>query len=398
MIRPGTRPAADRTDGEAAAGTRLPRLAFVGTGWIGRSRMRAVLEAGAARACSVVDPCDESAHAALEVAPDAVRHGSLEEALAAGPDGVVLATPSALHARQAATALLAGVPVFCQKPLGRTAAETRRVVRAAAVRDLPLGVDLAYRETEAVRRMASLLESGAVGRPYAARLAFHNAYGPDADWYYDPELSGGGCVIDLGIHLVDLALWLLGGGEARRASGRLYADGRLLEGSRPGGADPAVGPYGSDDVRRAGRVEDYATAALELEGGASARLSCSWNLHAGRDAVIEADVRGTEGALSWRNVDGSFYDFTLDRHRGTGTERLCSPPDAWPGRTLVGWARRLAAGHGFDPALRGLVEVARVVDELYRAPSARSKGAPRPDDGARPARPATSEAAGGAAR
>jgi predicted dehydrogenase len=44
---------------------------------------------------------------------------------------------------------------------------------------------------------------------FAVDLVFHNAYGPDKPWFYDPELSGGGCVMDLGVHLVDLALWSL---------------------------------------------------------------------------------------------------------------------------------------------------------------------------------------------
>ena len=49
----------------------------------------------------------------------------------------------------------------------------------------------------------------ALGRTYAVDLVFHNAYGPDKAWFYDPALSGGGCVMDLGVHLVDLALWAL---------------------------------------------------------------------------------------------------------------------------------------------------------------------------------------------
>ena len=45
---------------------------------------------------------------------------------------------------------------------------------------------------------------------YAVELAFHNAYGPDKEWFYDRRVSGGGCVVDLGVHLIDLALWTLG--------------------------------------------------------------------------------------------------------------------------------------------------------------------------------------------
>jgi predicted dehydrogenase len=112
-------------------------------------------------------------------------------------------------------------------------------------------------------------------------------------------------------------------------------------------------------------VEDYAVAQLTLEGGAVVRLACSWKLPAGRDAVIEATVYGTRGAASFRNVNGSFYDFVAERYRGTARERLASPPDAWGGRAAVEWAEGLRAGSGFNPEVAGLVEVARTLDRVY---------------------------------
>jgi hypothetical protein len=58
---------------------------------------------------------------------------------------------------------------------------------------------------------------GRLGQPFAADLVFHNAYGPGKDWFFDPAQSGGGCVIDLGVHLVDLALWALDWPEVGRS-------------------------------------------------------------------------------------------------------------------------------------------------------------------------------------
>src|SRR5205085_415527 len=122
-------------------------------------------------------------------------------------DGLVIATPSASHAVQARAALERGIAVFCQKPLARTAAETASVVEAARAANRLLGVDLSYRHTEAMRHIGALARSGELGDIYAIDLVFHNAYGPDKAWFRDVKLSGGGCVIDLGTHLVDLALW-----------------------------------------------------------------------------------------------------------------------------------------------------------------------------------------------
>ncbi|HEX8050695.1 MAG TPA: Gfo/Idh/MocA family oxidoreductase, partial [Solirubrobacterales bacterium] len=127
----------------------LPRLGFLGVGWIGRKRMEALAGDGLAQVAAVADRQAEALEAAAEVAPGAPRAESLEELLEHELDGVVIATPSALHAEQAVAALDAGLAVFCQKPLGRSAAETERVVAAARRADRLLGVDLSYRHTRA---------------------------------------------------------------------------------------------------------------------------------------------------------------------------------------------------------------------------------------------------------
>ncbi|NEX93194.1 Gfo/Idh/MocA family oxidoreductase, partial [Caulobacter sp. 17J65-9] len=299
----------------------MTRVGFLGVGWIGRHRMRAMLDSGVVEAAAVADASPEAAEQAARQAGCEVVDG-LDALLSLDLDGIVVATPSALHAEQAVEALAAGCAVFCQKPLGRTADEVRAVVGAARKADRLLEVDLSYRFTEAARRMRELVREGALGRVYAADLTFHNAYGPDKPWFYDPVLSGGGCVMDLGVHLVDLALWTLDFPAVETVRGRLYAAGEPL-GGRP-------------------VVEDYATADLALAGGVSVRLACSWNLPAGRDAAISASLYGTGGGAELTNVGGSFYDFEAWRCDGPRREPLCAPPDAWGGRAAVAWAERLA--------------------------------------------------------
>ncbi len=362
---PGVRvaPAASRS---LVPGPRSPRLGFLGTGWIGRHRMEAIARAGDAVVAAVSDPSPGAAREAADLARAAqgggevAAVGSLDALLDLGLDGVVIATPSALHAEQAVRALERGAAVFCQKPLARTAAESRRVVDAARAAGRLLGVDLSYRHTAGMRAVRELVRGGGLGRVYAVDLTFHNAYGPDKPWFYDPALAGGGCVIDLGIHLVDLALWALGWPAVEGASSRLYSKGRPLGGA--GGA-----------------VEDYAVATLDLAGGATARLACSWHLSAGRDAVIEAAFYGDAGGAAFRNVGGSFYDFAAERFRGTAREPLAPAgaggSEAWGGRAAAAWARRLAASPAFDPAVERVVEVAAALDAIYgRGPGNRGQG------------------------
>jgi predicted dehydrogenase len=298
----------------------LPRLGFLGLGWIGRSRLEALERSGAAVAAAVADPAVDGALS------------SYDELLAEPLDGVVIATPSALHAEQAIAALERDLPVFVQKPVGRTAEEVRAVVAAARRADVPLGVDLSYRHAAAFAAARDIVRSGTLGEIFAAELVFHNAYGPDKAWSRDPQLAGGGCAIDLGIHLVDLAVWTLDL-DPRRVTSRLHG--------KP--------------------VETWATAQLD-----GVRIACSWGLDAGQEARIEASFYGSDGGVQVTNVDGSFYDFRCDLLRGTSREPLARPPDDWPGRAAVAWAQRVGAGGRFDEAEAAqLVRVAEILDRIY---------------------------------
>jgi predicted dehydrogenase len=332
-----------------AAALRRPRLAFVGVGWIGTHRLKAVVCCEAAEIIAIADANADAARNALDQvsqwAPNA-RLESFERVLEEDIDGIVIATPSAQHAEQARAALDRGLAVFCQKPLARTEPEARDVIAAARANDRLLGVDLSYRKVAGVEQMKSLLASGAIGEPFAVELLFHNAYGPDKPWFYDVTSAGGGCVIDLGIHLIDLLLWMLDHPAVERVSSELYCHGSPLR-------------------KPLEVVEDYAHAELRLAGGASARLACSWKLSAGCDAVIEASFFGTQGSVRLRNVNGSFYDFRVEHCEGTRTRALSVPARTWGSVTICEWARQLASEPRFDPEIGHLLEVHRVLDAIY---------------------------------
>lgn len=324
------------------------RVGFLGVGWIGRHRMEAMIATGVVEAAAICDPSAECVGSAREVAPGAAIVTDLDAMLALEMDGLVIATPSAMHAAQSIAALDRGLAVFCQKPLGRSADEAQAVVDAARRADRLLGVDFSYRKTAAVAAIARHMREGALGHVFAADLTFHNAYGPGKPWFFRREESGGGCVIDLGAHLVDLALWLLDFPQVETVTSRLYAAGEPLN-------------LGAE------AVEDYAVARLDLATGANVRLACSWNLHAGREALIEATFYGTHGSASLRNLNGSFYDFEATLGRGTTHEQIAAPPDDWGGRAAAAWARRLADEARFDPQAEQLVEVSSVLDRIYAA-------------------------------
>ena len=125
-------------------------------------------------------------------------------------------------------------------------------------------------------------------------------------------------MIDLGVHLIDLALWVLDFPGVGRVSADFLSDGEPLS--------------------RQGRAEDYAIATLDLETGAVARIACSWNRHPGFQAQISAAVHGRGGGATMRNVGGSLYYFTAQRYGDDAHETLDVRPDDWEGRAAKDWA------------------------------------------------------------
>lgn len=325
----------------------VPRLGFVGLGWIGLNRLQSIVDAGVAEVAAVHDVRADAAAEGVKLSPDAAVFCTFEELLNHDVDGVVIATPNCFHAEQSIAALENGIAVFCQKPLGRNAFETRRIVEAARNADCLLGVDLSYSAIPAMQKVSALVESGELGKIFAVDEKFHNGYGPDKAWFRDYSLSGGGCVLDLGSHLLDLALRPLGFPRIDRVQSSLFAKGMSLK---------------SDEV------EDYGVAMIETVDGTVINLSCCWNLHVGREADIEIAFYGTEGGAKLRNVDGSFYDFVGERFRGTHTELLSDPQDSqwqWGGLAAIEWVKRLANDEGFDPAAEHYVSLAEVIDSVY---------------------------------
>lgn len=334
------------------SGNKGLQLGFLGVGWIGRHRMKAILDTGLVGKTFICDPSPEMARAAAELAVHAKIVSRFEDLLAEPLDGIVIATPSALHTEQTVAALEHGIAVFCQKPLGRTRTEVEQAIAAARKADRLMQVDLSYRHTKAMSLIRDLVRKGELGKIFAVDMAFHNGYGPDKPWFYDRQRSGGGCVMDLGIHLADLALWTLDFPAIVAVQSCLLQKGSPI-------------PPDSNDV------EDFAFATVTLSNGATLRLACSWGLDAGRDAIISANFHGTDGGAAMRNLNGSFYDFAAERYKGTRTDLLVEPPDDWGGRAAAAWAIHLARDNSYDPSCEGLINSAEVIDAIYAAASDR---------------------------
>lgn len=323
-----------------------PHVAFVGMGWIGRARMESLLNFDLIQCEGIYDPYLENIeeddflcnYHQYDDFYDLINDETI--------DAIVIATPNALHAEQAKRALEAGKAVFCQKPLGRTAPEVHSLINVAATNDKLLGVDYSYRFTEGIQKINNLVKDEKLGKIFAVESAFHNAYGPDKAWFYDMKRSGGGCLLDLGCHLVDLSLYLLDFPEIDVLKTSRYHKGNLLN-------------------RQSDQVEDYCNASLRSDIGVDINIACSWNLCAGKEADIYFNIYGTEGAAIMRNVDGSFFDFETIFCQGTDHEIISSPPEDWGGKAILDWAKKLKKDTSFDPTAWQYLSSAEIIDGVY---------------------------------
>jgi predicted dehydrogenase len=204
------------------------RVALFGTGWITRFHARAVLDHPGSELVAAANWREESL-ARLAGTFDIPRTTTRWEDLAEDPDvdAVVIATPNALHAPQTIACLRAGKHVLVEKPMAATLAEAGAMLEAARASEGRLMVAHCWRFHDDVRAMRDRVAAGAFGRVVKTRgYGVHAQWGPSG-WFTDPALAGGGALLDMGVHAIDTARFLLGDPLPSRVCavvGRRYGD------------------------------------------------------------------------------------------------------------------------------------------------------------------------------
>lgn len=226
----------------------------------------------------------------------------------AGVDVVYVATPPSSHLQYVRAAAAAGKHVLVEKPMALNAAEGRAMVASCAAAGVELFVAYYRRFQPHVLRMRALLEEGAIGRPVqaaveiaASEVARRLAAGR-REWRDDPAISGGGGLVDLGSHRIDLLVWLLGPvAEAHAVAARFH----------PGAA-----------------VEQTAAVVLRMESGALCSVRGDFYSGSEADSFV---IDGESGRIIADPLDG--HEFTLAA--GNGAEEFCFQPLEAPHLGLV---------------------------------------------------------------
>jgi predicted dehydrogenase len=242
--------------------------------------------------------------------------------------------PNHLHLEPSLAAIRAGKHVFCEKPLGRSAAEARVLRDAAVQAGIVHMVGFNYRFLPAVALTRRLIDEGRLGRihHFRARFADASLLDPEAPftWHQDAEVSGSNALLDLGSHLIDLARYLVGEPAAVHGAVATFVTDR---------PEPATGR------RRRVETEDAFEATVEFAGGALGSLAGT-NMAAGRRAHMTFEVNGSGGTVAFdlERLNSLSVHLLGERPSGGGLREI-HVTDAdhpyggvwWPPGHSIGW-------------------------------------------------------------
>jgi predicted dehydrogenase len=305
------------------------RVALLGAGWIMDRHATAVVEHPGAELVAAANWRRPS------LAKLAERYGVprtttdwRELAGDPGVDAVVIGTPNALHAEQAIAFLEAGKHVLVEKPMTRNLGEADAVLAAAASSSARLMVAHCWRFHPDVRALRARVSAGELGQVVKTRgYGAHANWGPSG-WFTDPDLAGGGALLDMGVHAIDTARYLLGD-------------------PRPASVCAAVASRYREDA-----VDDDAILLVKWSNGVNSIIEAGWwQPHAGG---LEADteVYGTGG-----------YSRIWDRTEQPEGEEHCSQP--MYSAQMAEFVEALAAGRQPRPSAEDGRVVMQVVSEAY---------------------------------
>ena len=272
------------------------RAGVVGLGWAGRQHMAAY--AGSPDV-ELVGIAGMEAEALQELGDQygivaEQRHRDWKALIASAElDVLSIATPTTLHAPIAVAALDAGVHVLSEKPMAENAGVAQTMVDAAKRNGKVLDVLFNHRRRGDVKALKKLVDAGMLGDIYYAKAGWLRREGIPGlgSWFTRRATAGGGPLMDLGVHMLDMTLHLLHEPAVRTATAAVYAE----FGPRGRGGASMTGKTGVENSPY--DVEDLSTAFLRLEGGGTLLLESSWAQWIPRDQCY-VTLYGSEGGAS----------------------------------------------------------------------------------------------------
>jgi len=342
------------------------RVGVVGTGGAGAEHILAYLQYPGVEVVAIADPRES------RLAEMAAKHHipftytDYQDLIARDDlDIVSVATPNHLHAPVTIAALNSGKHVLCEKPLARELAEGEAMVRAAISANRALVVAFNHRQRGDVRVLKAHIDQGGLGRIYHAKATWMRRSGIPGmgGWFTTRAMAGGGPLIDLGVHVLDMALYLLGEPEVSAVSAATYAElGPRGRGGR-----------GDTSGQTAYEVEDLATAFIRLSNGVTLLLEASWAVYGRHGDDFGVSLFGTDGGADIEVINYGWQD-TLRIYGDTGGVPSVTRPQVAQGTGHTGVVGDFLAivrsgewaGHNGIAALRR----SQIIEACYRSAQA----------------------------
>lgn len=281
-------------------------------------------------------------------------------------DAVGIAVPNKFHAPMTIAALKKGLHVLCEKPMAMSVAEAKRMNAAAAKAGRNLMIDFSHRFTDTASALKRQVETGALGNIYFGRSTWHRRRGLPGfgGWFGVKELSGGGPLVDLGVHMLDLAMWFMDYPEPVSVSGSIYSE---------------IAPNLARKERKKYDVEDLACGLVKFANGATLIVESSWAINMEPRESIATTLCGDKGGLSYRHTqegwEGEIYsDEKGDLYTKKLDKRIGPTPSAYHDfiDSILEKRPPLATG---DHGLKAM----KIIEGIYRSAQTKKEIRYRPE-------------------
>ena len=271
-------------------------------------------------------------------------------------DVVSIAVPNKFHKSLAIAAMESGAHVLCEKPMAMNAKEAEEMLAVAKKTGKRLGINFSYRFEPQSFAMKRLVEAGEIGDVYFARTVWLRRRGMPkfGGWFGQKEFAGGGPLIDLGVHRLDLALWLMDYPEPEWVMGSTYNH------------------IASKLAAKEGKkfdVEDFACGMIKFKNGATLEVEASWAGNIKESEKMSTRLMGTEGGLYQYNLNEG-YEFHVECYQekaGCHYDLHLHPPIAECHNPYYTFVDALVKGEPFVVTPEQGVTVMKLLDALYES-------------------------------
>ena len=341
------------------------KFGIVGAGNIAQSGYDGLTASGKAEVVAVADTNQERLAAFASLNKVRRTFPKAEDLLGdKGLDGVYIAVPNAFHAPYAIAALESGRHVILDKPFTLNHAEAVKVIDAAKRAGKLFMLGMNQRFEEGAQRVRALAERGYFGEIYRMRAFWRRRSGIPrlGTWFGNRKLAGGGCFLDIGVHMLDLALWAAGDFEAASVTGSVY--------TKFGNRGLGAGGWGMSDAEGLSfDVDDCALAFIRMQSGATVQVEISWAAYQKEGDSHNVELFGTEaGALLY---PGEIYRYDKDLNAQVNVSES-QLPLLYPHKNrFVNFVRAILGEEKPCVTHDEALKVQRIIDAVYESAATR---------------------------